>query len=597
MLKTRNQKILIFIVAIFFICAFWIDSSDRDEGPRLSEESIAREDTVIFDLDRAIKDPNNFNWFTPGLKRLHGAHQAMWEPLFILDYANGQLVPWLGLEFTSNSANDEWILTLREGVEWSDGEAFTADDVVFTVNMVLESSQISAREAIQLKGQLAGIQKIDNHRVLFKLKAPNPSFHTENFGVLNFSSFLIMPEHIWQGKSISDFTFNPPIGTGAYTLNSATSQRAIWDRNDDWWGAKTGFKDLPEPKRLVWIESGGQENRAQLLIRNQLDAGQHLSLGIFEAIKTYNPNVIAWHADFPFSWTDPCPRQLDINTTLPPWDDPKMRKAIAHIIDRQQIVDIVYEGSTVPSQTMFVQYAAMEPFIDAVREAGFALPANANLAAGHALLEAKGYRKNRDGLYSLNGKVLSVKIQANTSSAEITGAVDLIVEQLQKAGIDARTVPVENSIFWAETLPLGHYEMSYTWLSCGSVNEPWASMNRYTNNITAPIGKLAPGFNNTGRWDTAAATDYTTLVNKIRSMPLGDPAIPLLVAEAYQYLDLETPFIPIVQAAKVLTFNNTYWTGWPANDNFYTHPMFWWNSSHLIIHNLEKAKSPQANDQ
>ena len=131
--------------------------------------------------------------------------------------------------------------------------------------------------------------------------------------------------------------------------------------------------------------------------------------------------------------------------------------------------------------------------------------------------------------------------------------------------------------------------MSYSWLSCGSVNEPWASMTRYTNNAMAPIGERAPGFNNTGRWDTEATDRYTEIVNRIGQLPLGDPQIPGLVAEAYAHLDAEMPFIPLVQAAKVLSFNSTYWTGWPSADNFYVHPMHWWNSTHLIIHNLEKA--------
>ena len=47
-------------------------------------QDVSRENTVIFDLDRTIQDPENFNWMTPGTKRMHGAHQTMWEPLFIL---------------------------------------------------------------------------------------------------------------------------------------------------------------------------------------------------------------------------------------------------------------------------------------------------------------------------------------------------------------------------------------------------------------------------------------------------------------------------------------------------------------------------------
>ncbi|MEO1247346.1 MAG: ABC transporter substrate-binding protein [Pseudomonadota bacterium] len=573
-------------LALFAASLFFIPYRD----PSAPTERIAREDTVIFDLDRTIRNPGNFNWLTPGVKRLHGAHQAMWEPLFILNYANGDLEPWLGLRIEGNDTHDIWTLTLREGVRWSDGEAFDADDVVFTAEMVINSDAVSAREAIRFQSQVSSVRKLGSHRVEFRLNKPNPSFHIENFGVLNFSSFLVMPEHVWKGEDVGSFEFDPPIGTGPYVLQSATSQRAIWDRNDEWWGLTTGFRKLPEPKRLIWIESGGQENRAQLLSRNQLDAAQHLSLGIFEAIRARNPNVRAWHDGFPFSWTDPCPRQLEINTTLAPWDDPDMRKAVAHVIDRQQIVDIVYEGSTVPSKTLFVQYGAMQPFIDAVVTAGFELPVTADVAAGQALIEAAGYSLNDDGVYEKDGQALEAKILANTASAETTGTVDLLVEQLQRAGIDARSVPIEDGVFWGEVIPLGDFEMSYSWLSCGSVNEPWASMSRYTNNAIAPIGERAPGYNNTGRWNTAATDRYTEIVNQIGVLSLGDPTIPAQVAEAYAYLDAETPFIPLVQAAKVLSFNSTYWQGWPSADNFYVHPMHWWNSTHLMIHELRKAQ-------
>jgi len=557
--------------------------------PQSTGERVAREDTVIFDLDRSIKNPRNFNWLTPGVKRLHGAHQAMWEPLFILDYSTGALEPWLGLGVTSNDTHDVWTLTLRQGVEWSDGEVFDADDVVFTAEMLINSDAISAREAIRFKAQVAAARKIDSHTVEFQLRQANPGFHVENFGILNFSSFLVMPEHIWRGRDVGSFDFYPPIGTGPYTFGSATSQRAIWNRNDNWWGARTGFRELPAPKRLVWIESGGQENRAQLLRRNQLDAGQHLSLGIFEAIQVRNPNVVSWHDGFPFSWTDPCPRQLEINTTVSPWDDPGMRRAIAHIVDRQQIIDIVYEGSTLPSKTMFVQYGAMQPFIDAVTEAGYELPVTADVEAARALIEARGYVLNDQGVYEKDSQPLTARILANTASAETTGTVDLLVEQLQRAGIDARSVPVEDGVFWGEVIPLGNYEMSYSWLSCGSVNEPWASMTRYTNNTMAPVGERAPGYNNTGRWNTTATDRYTDIVNRIGRLSLGDPEIPGLVAQAYRYLHTETPFIPLVQAAKVLSFNTTYWTGWPSAEDFYVHPMHWWNSTHLIIHNLEQV--------
>ncbi|MEM6408143.1 MAG: ABC transporter substrate-binding protein [Pseudomonadota bacterium] len=552
-------------------------------------QDVAREDTVIFDLDRTIKDPSNFNWLTPGTKRMHGAHQTMWEPLFILNYATGNIDPWLATGFEANDTSTEFTISLREGIEWSDGEAFNADDVVFTVNLALTNEEISSREASTVRAQIASIEKIDDLTVKTTLNAPNPRFIVENFGVRIFGSFLIMPEHIWNGEDPATFAFNPPIGTGPYTFTSATTNRAIWDRNDNWWGAKTGFMDLPEPQRVIFLESGGAESRAQLMATNQMDAAQNVSVGTFEAIRAQNPAVTAWYSDYPYAASDPCARQLEINTTIAPWNDPAMRRAVNHIIDRTQIVNIAAEGATVPSRTMFAQYGSMDPFINAVVNAGFELSPTADVAAGQALIEAAGYTKGSDGIYEKDGEDLSVKIHVNSASTEYTRTIDMIVEQLNRAGVSASSVPVENGVFWGEVLPFGSYEMSYSWLSCGSVNEPWASMGRYTVKDVVPVGERSPGFNNTSRWDGPAAEAYSEIVDSMAALPLGDKSIPGKVADAYQHLAAEMPFIPLVQSFKLLPMNTTYWTGWPTADNNYNHPFFWWNSTHQIIHNLEKA--------
>ena len=198
----------------------------------------------------------------------------------------GELEPWLATGHEANDDSTEFTLTLREGVMWSDGEAFDADDVVFTVEMAMQNEELTAREVATIRSQVASVEKVDDLTVLFTLTAPNPRFVVENFGVRTFGSFLIMPEHVWSAAEDSaTFAFYPPIGTGPYTFGSAASNRAIWDRNDDWWGARTGFMDLPEPERVIFLESGGEESRAQLMATNQLDAAQNLSVGTFEAIR------------------------------------------------------------------------------------------------------------------------------------------------------------------------------------------------------------------------------------------------------------------------------------------------------------------------
>ncbi|MEM1273309.1 MAG: ABC transporter substrate-binding protein [Pseudomonadota bacterium] len=577
----RTRKILLVSAATALVLT----------GAALAQD-VAREDTVIFDLDRTIQDPENFNWMTDGtgIRRMHGAHQAMWEPLFILNYGTGELDPWLATDFESNADGTEFTISLRDGVTWSDGEVFDADDVVFTAEMAMGNEELTAREVATLRSQVASVEKVDDLTVRFTLNAPNPRFVVENFGVRIFGSFLIMPEHVWSAAdNPATFTFNPPIGTGPYTFTSAASNRAIWDRNDAWWGAATGFQDLPEPLRVVFLESGGEESRAQLMATDQLDAAQNLSVGTFEAIQAQNPNAMAWYSGYPYAVADPCARQLEINTTVAPWDSAAMRQAVAMIIDRTQIVNIAAEGATTPSQTMFAQFGSMSPFIDAVVDAGYGLPATADVEGAQAILEAEGWSRNGD-YYEKDGETLAVEIHVNSASTEYTRTIDMVVEQLQRAGIDARSVPVENGVFWGEVLPFGAYTMSYSWLSCGSVNEPWASMGRYTVADVVPVGERSPGFNNTSRWDSDAAASYSALVDQMEGMALGDPAIPGMVAEAYQYLDAEMPFIPLVQAFKLMPFNTTYWEGWPSDENYYNHPFFHWNSGHQIIHNLTRAE-------
>ncbi len=115
-------------------------------------------------------------------------------------------------------------------------------------------------------------------------------------------------------------------------------------------------------------------------------------------------------------------------------------------------------------------------------------------------------------------------------------------------------------------------------------------MGRYTISDDVAVGERSPGFNNTSRWDSDAAASYSAIVDEMGAMALGDPAIPGMVADAYQYMAAELPFIPLVQSAKLLPMNTTYWTGWPSNENYYNHPFHWWNSGHQIIHSLERAE-------
>ncbi len=555
-----------------------------------------RERTLIFDIDGGrVADPTNWNPFTPGRRMDQGYHQAVLEPLFILNYQTGEFIPWLGESFEANDTLDVWTLKLRKGVHWSDGVPFTADDVVFTINMLKE-------HAPELEGSAAmdqwvdRVEKVDDLTVRFYLKKPNPRFQLDYFAVKIWGSTNIVPKHIWEDKDPLTFKFYDPekgwpVGTGPYKLVSASPTEFIYVRDDNWWGAQTGFKPLPAPEKLIWTWAGPEENRAALMAEGQLDSLMDITLGALLALKQRNPNVITWFDDLPYAWVpDPCSRTFEVNNAIEPWNDPEMRWALNYAIDRDQIVQIAYEGTTLKSRHFFPAYPPLDKLVDKAIEAdAWNLDQlwEHNPDKAKQIIESKGYKLNSRGYYEKDGKELSLEITTHEAFIEKQRIAQVIVEQLQAIGINA-THRNEAGGTWNENFAFGRFEARVGWQTCGSVNEPWASLDRFNVRWLKPLNERATG--NEWRWSGKAAEEYSKLVDEMGSLPLGDPRVEDLFVEAMRLWFKELPVIPVTQAKKIIPFDTTYWTGWPTAENDYIHPPTWWQSTHVIIHNLKPAK-------
>ena len=90
------------------------------------------------------------------------------------------------------------------------------------------------------------------------LTKPGPRWFQNNLALGHENHQVILPEHIWSKEDVTTFKNlvlekGYPIGTGAYTLVRTGAQQMVYDRLDNWWGAKEGFRPLPAPERIIII--------------------------------------------------------------------------------------------------------------------------------------------------------------------------------------------------------------------------------------------------------------------------------------------------------------------------------------------------------
>jgi peptide/nickel transport system substrate-binding protein len=200
-----------------------------------------------------------------------------------------------------------------------------------------------------------------------------------------------------------------------------------------------------------------------------------------------------------------------------------------------------------------------------------------------AIIESKGYVMQGD-YYEKDGKQLAMTIETHEAFIEKQRITDQLVEMFQAAGINATHRKIAGAT-WGDNLNFGKFETRMGWQNCGSINEPWGTLDTLRNRNLKPVGERAR--QNGWRWDNQ---EFSDLVAEIGNLPLGDPKIDELTQQALAIYYEELPTIPVTQAKKLIPFDTTYWTNWPTSENNYLHSTTWWQSTLIILTNLEKAQ-------
>ena len=514
------------------------------------------------------------------------------EALFYTNLNTGELIPWQAESYENAADFMSSTIHIRDGVEWADGEPFTAEDVRFTIEAVRDGPP-ELRGNASFKEWIASVEVVDPLTVVIHFTKSAPRWVRDNLALGHENHLPMLPSHLWADKDIATFTNYDlekglPLGTGPYTLVSSTAQQEVFDRRDDWWGTEIGFTDAPAPKRIVLVPVSSDEAMGQLHIANQVDGGRQLLIGTFEAARAQNPNLASWNDSGPI-WGAPdgCDYTLIFNHLREPWDNVDLHWAVNHAIDRLQLSDIGYEGSNYPVNFAFSSYMS-----------GTYVPEGGPLQAvfdkynvdnqSQELVDeymAKGgFERNSDGFWALDGEVLDFKVRV---PAFIQPILAPLTQQLKNAGFDASQAPVDDS--WRPDMQTGDFN-TMVFVHCGSLSEPLETLQSYHSKFSRPLGESIPNLLAASRYSNP---EYDAIIDRMDAIaPSPDPESAYM-KDAVLALDIamrDLPQIDMLEELHVVTFNNTYWTGWPSAADPYVAPYTPWEAFNVIIHNLQPAQ-------
>jgi len=557
---------------------------------------VPRNQTLVLtpwgDQPAQLANVDNWNPYLTSVTHQRDAMQITGnEALFYTNLTDGKLIPWQAESFDLTPDYMTATIKLRKGVAWQDGQPFTSDDVKFTLE-ALRDAPPEINGSSDYKEYVKSVDATDPLTAVIHFTKAAPRWVRDHLALGHENHYPILPKHIWQGQDIKGFTNYDlakglPMGTGAYKLVSSTTQQEVFDRDDNWWGAKTGFMPLPAPKRIVIVPVASDDAMGQLQIANQVDGGRQLLVGTFEASQAQNAKLHSWNTQGPvWGAPDGCDYSLVFNNLKAPWNDINLHQAVDHAIDRAKLSDIGYEGSDHPVSYAFSGYMAgtyLKPdgLLQSVINKYDIDHQDPALVAKY--MAAAGYAKGSDGFWAKDGKTLEFKVRVPAFIQPIQAP---LTQQLKDAGFDAIQAPVDDS--WLPDITNGNFD-TMVFVHCGSLSEPVETLKDYHSKYSRPLGTAIPYAVAGSRYSNP---EYDKLIDAMLAVPANPDPTSDYMKNAAAALDIamrDLPQIDMLEELHVVTFNDSYWTGWPTAADSYVAPYTPWEAFNVVIHHLKPS--------
>lgn len=327
----------------------------------------------------------------------------LFEPLVGLT-PNAQPVFVLAEELTPNSSATQWTLRVRKGVTFHNGKELTADDVIYTFQQILNPKAPAAAAAGLASIDAAHMAKLDSHTVRIPCKAPFATLH-EALAIPGYSDVIPVG-------------FNPkaPVGTGAFKLHSFTpGTQSTFTRYDGYWQS-----GLPHLDSVVITDYSDETSQVNALLAGQVDVVNLLSADVISEVQGQGKKILI---SLGGGW-NPFTMRVD----QAPFRESRVRQAMRLIVDRKQMLELVFGGHGTIGNDVFGIWAS---------DYDHSLPQRQqDIAQAKSLLKAAGYE-------GLTVELVTANIAQGTVKA-----AQVFAQQASGAGVKVNVREVTVSDFY-----------------------------------------------------------------------------------------------------------------------------------------------------
>ncbi|MCC6803060.1 MAG: ABC transporter substrate-binding protein [Anaerolineae bacterium] len=554
-MSKRYTSVVLVVLALAMVLSFGVIYA-QDDG-------IPRGGTVVVNQDNSAGWVGNFNPYSPQPE--DGVTQIIYDKLVLYDIADGGApTPWLALGSEYSDDLKSVTVHLREGVKWSDGEPFTANDVVFTFNMLKAFPALIDRGGVRAFTDSA--EATDDYTVVFHLNDVYSLAH------ILLGGLFIVPEHIW--KDIEDptlYTNEHPVTTGPFSeITDFSAQSFTVCRNPYFWMEGQPYVDC-----LRYPAINGNDAANLAMINQEVDWVGNFVPDIEQTFVSKDPE----HNHYYF-YPGNGPWGFYVNVAIKPFDDVKFRQALSQAIPYETIRDTAMNGYTtvVPENAagIWPVWKDMVPqsVLDTISEMGLGVydPDRAT-----ATLDEAGYvDANGDGWRDMpDGSPIEFSTQIVNGWTDVVTATQIITQSFQDLGLNASMVTPEFGE-WQTALQQGTFEASLAWSNWTST--PYDFFHNIFGSDLITADGLRQGQHMPG-WTSPEADQL--LSDFLKTADAAEQAA--LTGQLTQIFVENVLMSPLSPWPSWYEYNTIRFVGWPNAEDHYALGSPWSNESARIV--------------